>query len=160
MTRKDRLLSRQVNGDLEMETTKVSIDKRFGVQFIGNYEFRQITQGEYERVLVSYMDAAGKVPKTDILKVNRECLWMSLVSQPASKPLFKDLMVQGRLPYGLSLRLQEVYDNVNGIEMDEQRFLSSPSEESSPTLDSQSSSFVSDSDGQKPSTMPQTDKQS
>jgi hypothetical protein len=111
-------------------------------------------------VLVSYMDASGKVPKQDILKVNRECLFLALISQPASKPLYKDLMVQGRLPYGLSLRLQEAYDKVNGIEMDEQRFLSSPSDESNPAPDSQNSSCVSDSAGQKPSTMPQADKQS
>ncbi len=142
-----------------METAKVKIDKRFGEQFVGDYEFRQITQGEYERVLVSYMDSAGKVPKTDILKVNRECLWMSLVSQPASKPLFKDLIVQGRLPYGLSLKLQEVYDNVNGIEMDEQRFLSSPFEENDQTQGSQSSLCVSDSAGQSKNTMPQADRQ-
>ena len=141
-----------------MYTEKIRINNRFGEQFAGDYEFRQITQGEYERVLVSYMDAAGKVPKQDILKVNRECLWMSLVSQPVSKPLYKELIVQGRLPYGLSLKLQEIYDNVNGTEMDEQRFLSSPSDESNPTPDLQSSSCVSDSDGQKPSTTLQADK--
>ena len=104
------------------------------------------------------MDAAGKVPKQDILKVNRECLFMALVSQPASKPLYKDLIVQGRLPYGLSLKLQEIYDSVNGIDIEEQRFLSSPSEENDQTQDSPSLSYASDSDGQKPSTTPQADK--
>jgi hypothetical protein len=143
-----------------METQKVSIDKRFGEQFAGEYEFRQITQGEYERVLVSYMDAAGKVPKQDILKVNRECLFLALVSQPAHKPLYRDLIVQGRLPYGLSLKLQEAYDHINGIDIEEQRFLSSPSEESSLTPDSPSSSCVSGSDGQKPSTTLQADRPS
>lgn len=117
-----------------MSAEKVKIDKRFGEKFLGDYEFRQITQGEYERVLVSYMDASGKVAKQDVLKVNRECLFMALVSQPNSKPLSKDLVVQGRLPYGLSIKLQEAYDKVNGIEMEEQRFLSSPSGENNPTL--------------------------
>ena len=142
-----------------METAKVKIDRRFGEQFVGDYEFRQITQGEYERVLISYMDAAGKVPKQDILKVNRECLFMALVSQPANKPLYKDLIVQGRLPYGLSLKLQEIYDSVNGIDVEEQRFLSSPSEESDQTPDSQSSSSVNGLDGQKLSITPQADRQ-
>ena len=143
-----------------METAIVSIDKRFGEQFVGDYEFRQITQGEYERVLVSYMDAGGKVPKQDILKVNRECLFLALVSQPASKPLNKNLIVQGSLPYGLSLKLQGVYDRINGIEFEEQRFLSSPSEESSPAQNSQNSSCVNDSAGQNKNTTPQADKQS
>ncbi len=116
-----------------MPVEKIKIDKRFGEQFVGDYEFRQITQGEYERVLVSYMDASGKVAKQDVLKVNRECLFMALVSQPDSKPLSKDLVVQGRLPYGLSIKLQETYDRINGIEMEEQRFLSSPSEQSALT---------------------------
>lgn len=117
-----------------MPAEKIKIDKRFGEQFVGDYEFRQITQGEYERVLVSYMDASGKVAKQDVLKVNRECLFMALISQPDSKPLSKDLVVQGRLPYGLSIKLQETYDKVNGMEMEDQRFLSSPSTENSPTL--------------------------
>ena len=116
-----------------VETKPVQIDKRFGSQFEGSYEFRQITQDEYEKLLVGYMDAVGKVPKQDILKVNRECLWLSLVHQPDSKPLSRDLVVQGRLPYGLSIKLQEAYDKVNGIEMEEQRFLSSPSAENNPT---------------------------
>ncbi len=142
-----------------METAKVKIDRRFGEQYVGEYEFRQITQGEYERVLISYMDAAGKVPKQDILKVNRECLFMALVSQPANKPLYKDLIVQGRLPYGLSLKLQEIYDTVNGIDVEEQRFLSSPSEENDQTPDSPSLSCVSGLDGQKPSITPQAARQ-
>ncbi len=124
---------------VEMETQTVKIDKRFGSQFEGSYEFRQITQGEYEKVLVGYMDAVGKVAKQDILKLNRECLWNSLVSQPSSKPLTKDIVVQGRLPYGLSLKLQGIYDKINGIDMEEERFLPSPSQESAPTPNSQSS---------------------
>ena len=124
---------------VEMETQTVKIDKRFGSQFEGSYEFRQITQGEYEKVLVGYMDAVGKVAKQDILKLNRECLWNSLVSQPSSKPLTKDLVVQGRLPYGLSLKLQAIYDKINGIDLEEERFLPSPSQESAPTPNSQSS---------------------
>lgn len=117
------------------ETTQtVNVDKRFGSQFEGSYEFKQITQGEYERIMLSYMDAGGKVAKQDILKLNREAMWTSLKSQPNSKPLTRDILVQGRLPYGLSLRLQEAYDKANGIDMDEQRFLSSPSEEKQHTL--------------------------
>lgn len=122
-----------------METQTVKIDKRFGSQYEGDYEFRQITQGEYEKILVSYMDAVGKVAKQDILKLNRECLWTAIVNQPNSKPLTKDLIVQGRLPYGFSLKLQQGYDKINGIDMEEQRFLPSPSEQSENTPNLQSS---------------------
>lgn len=130
---------------MQTETTK--IDKRFGEEFEGIYEFRQVTQGEYERVLVSYMDALGKVAKQDVLKVNREMLWTGLTKQPQGKPLNRDRVVQGQLPYGLSVKLQEAYDKVNGIAPDEQRFLSSPSEESDPTPGSQNSSYAKNSDG-------------
>lgn len=122
-----------------METQTVKVDKRFGSQYEGDYEFRQITQGEYEKILVSYMDAVGKVAKQDILKLNRECLWTALVNQPNSKPLTKDLVVQGRLPYGFSLKLQQAYDKINGIDMEEDRFLPSPSDKSENTPNSQSS---------------------
>jgi hypothetical protein len=116
-----------------VDTQTVTIDKRFGSQYEGTYEFRMITQGEYEKILVSYMDAVGKVPKQDILKLNRECLWLSLVSQPEAKPLNRDLIVQGRLPYGFSLKLQQVYDKINGIDVEEERFLPQQLEKSAPT---------------------------
>ncbi len=142
------------------KTESVKIDKRFGDEFEGTYEFRQITQCEYERVLLSFMDALGKVPKQDVLKVQREVMWVSLVSQPQNQPLNKNRVVQGQLPYGLSVKLNDAYNKVNGMEPEEQRFLSSPSDESSLTQDSQSSSSVSVSDGPKTSTTAQADKPS
>jgi hypothetical protein len=135
-----------------METATIEIDKRFGEEFEGSYTLRQVTQGEYERALVSYMDALGKIAKQDILKVNREMLWLALVKQPENKPLTKDRVVQGQLPYGLSIKLQGAYDRVNGLEAEEQCFLSEQSEGASQTPGSPSSSSASDSDGQKPST--------
>jgi len=143
-----------------METATIEIDKRFGEEFEGAYKFRQITQGEYERVLVSFMDALGKIAKQDILKVNREMLWIALVKQPENKPLTKDRVVQGQLPYGLSIKLQGAYDKVNGLEAEEQRFLSERSEGANQTLDSPSSSSVSDSDGPKQSTTQPPEEQS
>ena len=130
-----------------MKTQSVTIDERFGAEFEGAYEFRQVTQGEYERVLVGYMDALGKVAKQDILKVNREMLWLSLARQPDTKPVTKDRLVQGQLPYGLSIRFQETYDKVNGLSAEEQRFLSEPSSTSELTQNSQNSSYASDSAG-------------
>ncbi len=142
------------------KTESVKIDKRFGDEFEGTYEFRQITQYEYERVLLSYMDALGKVPKQDVLKVQREVMWVSLVSQPPNQPLNKNRAVQGQLPYGLSVKLNDAYNKVNGMEPEEQRFLSSQSDENSPTQDSQSSSSANASDGPKMSTTAQADKPS
>lgn len=130
-----------------MQKETVQIDNRFGDEFEGVYEFRQVTQGEYERVLVSYMDVLGKVAKQDVLKVNREMLWTGLTKQPEGKPLNRERVVQGQLPYGLSVKLQEAYDKVNGIAPDEQRFLSSPSDESSLIQGSQNSLSAKSSDG-------------
>jgi hypothetical protein len=128
------------------------VDKRFGEEFKGTYEFRQVTQGEYERVLIGYMDALGKVAKQDVLKVNREMLWTGLTKQPESKPLTKDRVVQGQLPYGLSLRLQEAYDRVNGLSSEEERFLPSPSSTNDQSPGSPSSISAGNSDGAKKST--------
>ena len=71
---------RQVESEKMRQTETVKVNKRFGDEWEGNYEFRQISQGEYEKILISYMDALGKVPKQDILKVNREMLWLSIVA--------------------------------------------------------------------------------
>jgi len=61
-------------------------------------------------------------------------------------------VVQGQLPYGLSIKLQGAYDRVNGIEAEEQRFLSEQLGSANQTLDSPNSSSVSDLDGPKQST--------
>jgi hypothetical protein len=132
-----------------MEMATIEIDKRFGEEFEGAYKFRQVTQGEYERVLVSFMDGLGKIAKQDILKVNREMLWIALVKQPENKPLSRDRVVQGQLPYGLSINLQGAFDKVNGIEAEEQRFLSEQSDNANQTLNSPSSSSANDLDGPK-----------
>lgn len=134
------------------QTVTIKVDKRFGAQYEGTYEFRQVTQGEYERIVVSYMDALGKVAKQDILKVNREMLWLSIKQQPESKPLSRELIVQGHLPHGLSVKLQEAYDKANGLTLEEQRFLSSPSEENNPTQSLSNSSYANDSAGPKQNT--------
>ena len=65
-----------------MKTQLLEVDGRFGEEFRGTYELRQVTQGEYEQILVSYMNTLGKVSKQDILKVNREMLWLALKKQP------------------------------------------------------------------------------
>jgi hypothetical protein len=135
-----------------MEKAIVNIDKRFGEEFEGSYVFRQVTQGEYERVLVGFMDALGKIARQDILKVNREMLWIALVRQPENKPLTKERVVQGQLPYGLSIKLQVAYDRVNGLEAEERRFLLEQSEGANQTLNSLSSFSANDSDGPKQST--------
>lgn len=135
-----------------MKTATVEVDRRFGEEYAGVYEFRQVTQGEYEQVLVSYMDALGKIAKQDILKVNREMLWIALVRQPESRPLTRERVIQGQIPYGLSVKLQEAFDKINGLGAEEQRFLSGQSDEESRTQGSLNSCFVSDSDGLKPNT--------
>ncbi|MEM2108292.1 MAG: hypothetical protein QXL10_03300 [Candidatus Bathyarchaeia archaeon] len=133
-----------------MKTITVEVDGRFGEEFAGVYEFRQVTQGEYERVLIGYMDAFGKVQPTDVLRVNREMLWLSLVKHPEG--VTREKVVQGELPYGLSVKLQDAYDKVNGLSVEEQRFLSGQLDGKSQTLDSPNSCFVSGSGGLKPST--------
>jgi hypothetical protein len=135
-----------------MQKQTAVVDKRFGDEFEGTYEFRQVTQGEYERVLIGYMDALGKVAKQDVLKVNREMLWTGLIKQPESKPLTKDRVVQGQLPYGLSLRLQEAYDRENGLSIEEERFLPLPSSKNEPSQGSPSFTSAENSDGQKKNT--------
>ena len=44
-----------------MKTQTIEVDDRFGKEFRGTYELRQVTQGEYEQILVSYMNTLGKV---------------------------------------------------------------------------------------------------
>jgi hypothetical protein len=142
-----------------MKTQTIEVDNRFGEEYRGTYELRQVTQGEYEQILVSYMNTLGKVSKQDILKVNREMLWLALKKQPENQPLTREKVVLGQVPYGLSIRLQDAYDQVNGLSLEEQRFLSETSGDEDLTRGCQSLCFVNDSAGQKQNTKQQAGEQ-
>ena len=135
-----------------MKTQTIELDNRFGEEYRGTYELRQVTQGEYEQILVSYMNTLGKVSKQDILKVNREMLWLALKKQPENKPITREKVVLGQVPYGLSIRLQDGYDQVNGLSLEEKRFLSGTSDEDDQMRGCQSLCSVNDSGGQKQNT--------
>jgi len=143
-----------------MKTERLIVDDRFGEEYQGLYELRQVTQGEYEDALLVFMDRAGRISRQNLLKVNREMLWISLVNQPAAKPLSLDMLLKGKVPHGLATKLQEAYDKVNGIQAEERDFLSEQSDEKSAAQSSQSSPSANASDTPQTSTEPQTAKQS
>jgi hypothetical protein len=140
------------------KTVKFQVDKRFGDEYEGAYELRQVTQGEYEDVVLEYMDAAGHISRKDLLKVSRKMLWCSLVCQPANNPLTLERLLRADIPHGFATKLQNAYDEENGITPDERRFLSEPLEEISPTQESLSSPSAKSSDGPQTSTEEPTGK--
>ena len=97
--------------------------------------------------LLSRQYAAGHISRKDLLKVSRKMLWISLVTQPANRPLSLERMLKADIPHGLATKLQNAYDTINGITPDERRFLSEPSEEVNPTPESPSSPSAKSSDG-------------
>ena len=143
-----------------MKTERLEVDGRFGPGYEGIYEFRQVTQGEYENVLLAFLDAFGKIARKDLLKVNRKMMWIALTQQPPQNPLTLERVQNGDIPHGLSTKLQEIYDKANGINPEDQRFLSSQSEEENQTLDLQASSSAKSSAGRPASTGESTEKQS
>jgi len=143
-----------------MKTERLEVDGRFGAEYGGIYEFRQVTQGEYETVLLAFLDAFGKIARKDLLKVNRKMMWIALTQQPPQNPLTLERVQNGDIPHGLSTKLQEIYDKANGINPEDQRFLSSQSEEENQTLDLRPSSSAKSSAGRPASTEESTEKQS
>jgi len=143
-----------------MKTVKVEVDDRFGEEFRGLYEIRQVSQGEYEDTMLKFMDVAGHISRANLLRINRSVLWTSIVAQPSANPLSLDRVLRGDIPHGLAAKLQDAYDKVNGLQPDEQRFLSSQSDETSPTPESPSSPYAKSSDGPRTSTGELTEKAS
>jgi hypothetical protein len=131
-----------------MEPLKISVDSRFGPEFQGEYALRQITQGEYEEALYKYVNTVtGRISKENVKRINAAALWKSLIQQPSSNPITLQKLLAGDLPYGLVAKLQVAFDKINGLEAQEQAFLSTASDEEDLTLQSQDSGSARSSAG-------------
>jgi hypothetical protein len=145
---------------ISLKTVKVEVDGSFGKEYEGTYEFRQVSQGEFEDVLLGFMDVLGNLKTKDLLRANRKMLWVALAKQPEAKPLTLEQVLRGEIPYGLSLKLREAYDKANGVSSQEQIFLSGQSEAESQAQDSQNSLSVTGSSGPSKSTSKRAEEQS
>jgi hypothetical protein len=142
-----------------MRNETVDVDDRFGKDYVGRYVFQEITWAKRSRIIqkhTRYHPATGQVVDSDFVAIQAETIWASLKEQPAHKPITLDKLVgeEDGIPIELGEAFSRIVNKLCGVALDEQRFLSAPSDEANRTQHSQCSGCARNSGG------PQTSSQS
>ena len=127
-----------------MRKKEIELDDRFGAEFQGKYVFSEISWAKRSRIIqrhTKYHPISGHVVSSDYVAIQAETIWASLKEQPQNKPitLEKLLSEEDGVPIELGESFSKIVNRLCGLTVDDQRFLSEPSEEENPTPASQHS---------------------
>ena len=135
-----------------MRTEKIELDNRFGEEYAGRYVFEEITWAKRSRIIqkyTKYNQMTGQVVSSDYVDIQAETIWASLKEQPENKPisLQKLLSEEDGITVGLGELFSRIANRLNGLTVQESRFLSEQSEERSLTQKSRSTGSAKTSGG-------------
>jgi len=135
-----------------MRTEKIELDNRFGEEYAGRYVFEEITWAKRSRIIqrqTKYSQVTGQIQSSDYVAIQAETIWASLKEQPENKPvtLEKLLSEEDGIPVGLGELFSKIANKLNGLTVQEARFLSEQSEERSLTQKSRSTGSAKSSVG-------------
>ena len=139
-----------------MRNETVDVDDRFGKEYAGHYVFQEITWAKRSRIIqrhTRYHPATGQVTDSDFVAIQAETIWASLREQPAHKPIKLEKLVgeEDGIPIELGETFSRIVNKLCGVALDEQRFLSAPSDEANRTRHSQCSGCARNSAGRQTS---------
>lgn len=135
-----------------MRTEKIELDNRFGEEYAGRYVFSEISWAKRSRIIqkfTKYSQMTGQVMSSDYVAIQAETVWASLKEQPESKPisLQKLLSEEDGIPVGLGELFSRIANRLNGLTVQESRFLLEQSEGRSQTQKSPSTGSAKTSGG-------------
>jgi hypothetical protein len=135
-----------------MKTHVLQVDERFGEEYAGKYVFKEISWARRSRIIqkhTKYSQITGQVVNSDYVTIQAETIWASIKEQPAGKPIsFEKLLgEEDGIPIGLGEIFSQIVNHLNGISLDETRFLSEPSADTNQTHSSQTSVCAKNSGG-------------
>ena len=140
-----------------MRTETIELDERFGKEYAGRYVFQEISWAKRSRTIqkhTKYSQMTGQVMSSDYVAIQAETIYASLKEQPESKPitLEKLLSDEDGVPVGLGELFSQIANKLNGLTVQETRFLSEPSEGKRRTKKSRSTGSAKSSGG-RPSSL-------
>jgi len=135
-----------------MRTETIELDERFGKEYAGRYVFQEISWAKRSRTIqkhTKYSQMTGQVMSSDYVAIQAETIYASLKEQPESKPitLEKLLSDEDGVPVGLGELFSQIANKLNGLTVQETRFLSEPSEGKRRTKKSRSTGSAKSSGG-------------
>jgi hypothetical protein len=126
------------------------VDERFGEEYAGTWVFQEISWAKRNRIIqkhTRYHLVTGQVVKSDYVAIQAETIWASLKKQPQNKPVTLDKLLseEDGVPIELGELFSQVTNRLCSVTVEETRFLSEQSGETSPTSQSQSSDSAKNS---------------
>jgi len=148
-----------------MRSESIEVDERFGTEYAGRYVFQEMTWAKRSRIIqkhTRYHSVTGQVVSSDFVAIQAETVWASLKEQPPSKPITLEKLLgeENGIPIELGELFSRIANKLCGITPDEQRFLSEPSEDKTPTQHLQSSDSVKNFHGPQQNSTSNPPKQS
>jgi hypothetical protein len=135
-----------------VRTEVLELDEKFGEEFKGRYVFQEITWAKRSRIIqkyTKYHPISGQIVNSDYIAIQAETIWASLKEQPPHKPvsLEKLLSEDSGVPIGLGELFSQIVNKLCSLTVEENRFLSEPSEDKNQTRFSQNSASAKNSGG-------------
>jgi len=131
----------------------IEVGDEYGQEYRGKYVFQEISWAKRNRILQKYTrynPQTGLVITTDYVAIQAETIMASLKEQPQNKPVTieKLLSEEEGVPIGLGELFSKIANKLNTVNIEETRFLSEPSEETSRTQPSRFIGSAKNSGGQ------------
>jgi len=135
-----------------MRKEEIELDERFGKEYAGRYVFQEISWAKRSRIIqkhTKYSQMTGQVISSDYVAIQAETILASLKEQPENKPisLEKLLSEEDGIPVGLGELFSRIANRLNGLTVQESRFLSEQSEDRNQTQKSPSTVSAKTSGG-------------
>jgi hypothetical protein len=149
-----------------MRKEVLELDDRYGEEFKGRYVFSKISWAKHSRIIqkyTKYHPITGQIVSSDFIAIQAETIMASLKEQPTHRPItLEKLLSEGEdgIPIELGELFSRIVNGLNSISLEEQRFLSEPSEDKNQTKRSQTSASVKSSVGPQTSLPSSQPKQS
>ncbi|MCW4006178.1 MAG: hypothetical protein NWF04_06245 [Candidatus Bathyarchaeota archaeon] len=147
-----------------MHKQTLQIGTEYGSQYAGTYVFQEITWAKRSRIIqknTKYHALTGQVLSSDFIAIQAQTIWAALKQQPPSQPLTLDKL-QGEedgIPIALGELLSSTVNQLCTVSREENAFLSEPSDDKNPTMQSQSLGSAKNSAG-PPSSSPSSPPES
>jgi hypothetical protein len=151
-----------------MNSQNLEVDERFGAEFAGKYVFKEITWAKRNRIIqkhTKYNNVTGEVVSSDFIAIQAETIMASMHGQPESHPITLEKLLSDEVgvPIDLGELFSKVVNQLNGMNLEDLRFLLAQLSEESRIQLFSSFGFAKNSAGlptSLPSNLPESSKNS
>jgi hypothetical protein len=133
----------------------LTVGTEYGEEYVGTYVFQELSWAKRSRIIqkhTKYNPLSGQVQNSDFIAIQAETIWAALREQPQGNPISLERLLneENGVPIALGELFSQVANSLCALSREDTAFLSAPLDAKNPTLQSQISDSVKNSDGLQP----------